>query len=317
MSLDPIIFETSTDNGFLYPFDKIDPNDFNAMWIEDIKNDKAFIHSIIKNDEAKTNKIYSYKYINGYHIFNHIPPERIHPGRENWEVEYSFNEDLFRSEHFQKNHDGLHILFGGCSNTEAVGSNIEHNWSYLLYKEISEKTQTSGFFSIAKGGYGWHQIFLNFKIYVQRYGAPDYYFVLHPNILRYYQWRTEEKRWRYIQRNREDMSAKEWLEDHHSVFPDWVAAMSMFTAYCDSVGTKLLWTTWDEIENKNIENSKFFENNFFKNYVLNQENIKLMRPNGKTSQEDSSFRDGHPGRIAQELWAKAFKDELIKKNWIF
>jgi hypothetical protein len=298
------------------PFDTIDPNKFNTMWIRDIDSPN-FVFSIIKRDETDTNKKYIYKNIDGYYIFNHIPPERIQEGKEDWEVTYSFNNELFRSDHFKKDHGGLHLLFGGCSNTEGVGSNIEDNWSYLLYKDISKHTKTSGFFSIAKGGYGWHQIFLNFKVYVEKYGAPDYYFVLHPNLLRYYEWQESEIRWKYVQRNEVEYSPINWRQEHHAVFPNWASAMSLFIAYCESVGTKLLWTTWDKEEHKNIANSNFFNSTYFEAYRFNKNTIEIVRPDGKLAKDDISFRDGHPGKIAQELWYKSFKDELIKKGLIF
>ena len=314
----PTVFSTTKNSiGGLMPFATIDPNVFNTMWIRDIKNAPNFVSSIIKNDESQTNKVYKYKNINDYHIFNNMPPERIHPGKEDWEVEYSFNNELFRCDHFTKEHDGLHILFGGCSNTEGVGSNIVDNWSYRLYSEISNQTKTSGFFSIAKGGYGWHQIFANFKVYVEKYGAPDYYFVLHPNILRFYEWQTDEPAWKYVQRNEVDTKPSQWKDEHHAVFPTWVHAMSLFIAYCESVGTKFLWTTWDMEESENIKNSGFFDSTFFETYKFDQSKIGMVRPDGKIAKDDISFRDGHPGRIAQELWCESFKNQLITKRLIF
>ena len=52
-------------------------------------------------------------------------------------VEYNLNEDYFRSDNFKKEHDGLHILFSGCSESEGVGANIEYAWTHILYKKIS------------------------------------------------------------------------------------------------------------------------------------------------------------------------------------
>lgn len=297
-------------------YNTINPNTFNTMWLKNM-DDQDCIDAMIKNDEVATNKKYIYKKINEYHIFNNIPPERIQPGKEDWEVEYSYNNELFRSDHFISQHDGLHILFGGCSNTEGVGSNIQDNWSYKLYKDISKENKTSGFFSIAKGGFGWHQIFLNFKIYVEKYGAPDYYFVLHPNILRYYLWQDESNRWQYIQRNVGDASEKELDLEYRNKFPDWATAMSMFIAYCESVGTKLLWSTWATEQNEDIKNSKFFESTFFEMQKVDRQWLSSARPDGDIKKDDINFRDGHPGRIAHELWHQSFKNEIVKKGWIF
>jgi len=303
------------------PFEIIDPNGFKTMWIVDPEENpkpntsSPFIYNIIKNDSE--NKVYSYEKVDGYHILNHIPPEKIHKGKEDWPVKYSFNNYLFRCDHFTKDHDGLHILFGGCSNTEGVGSNIEDNWSYLLYKDISSHVKTSGFFSIAKGGYGWQQIFSNFKVYVEKFGAPDYYFVLHPNLLRYYTWDHETNKWMYVQRNIGDMSNKELYEEHRLRFPDWATAMSLFIAYCESVGTKIIWTTWDKTESINIKKSGYFDSTFFETYSATAESIKSVRPNSELERDDINFRDGHPGKIQQILWFRSFKDQLIKRKEIF
>ena len=298
------------------PYDTIDPNRFNTMWIRNMQN-KNHIFNMIRNDENTTNKSYTYKNVDGYHIFNHIPPERIKPGKEDWEVEYAYNNELFRSDHFTKEHDGLHILFGGCSNTEGVGSNIEDNWSYTLYQEISKQHKTSGYFSVAKGGYGWHQIFLNFKVYVEKYGAPDYYFVLHPNMVRLYTWQEDAKQWKYVQRNEGDDTEKALDLEYRNKFPDWVTAMSLFIAYCESVGTKFLWTTWATEQNKTIRDSKFFESTFFETKKIDKLWMTQARPDGNIAKDDVNFRDGHAGRLYHELWHHDFKNELIKKGWIF
>lgn len=298
-------------------FDSVNPNKFNTMWIQNPENSTNFIHSIIRNDDSK-NKQYSYNNIDNYHILNHIPPEKIHEGKEDWAVEYRFNNELFRSDHFINDHEGLHVLFGGCSNTEGVGSNIEDNWSYLLYKSISEVTTTSGFFSIAKGGYGWHQIMLNFKVYVKKFGAPDYYFVLHPDIMRFYEWDNKKNNWRYSQKHVGDgLTKKEFESKHLDVFPNWISAMSLFVEYCESVGTKLVWTTWDKAESENIINSNYFDSTYFETYFGTADNIKKIRPDGKFDKDDLNFRDGHPGKVQQILWFNSFKDELIKRKEIF
>lgn len=298
------------------PYDTINPNSFNTMWLQNMDSEQ-FILSMIKNDELQTNKKYTYKKINDYHIFNNIPPERIQPGKEDWEVEYSYNNELFRSDHFTDKHDGLHILFGGCSNTEGVGSNIQDNWSYKLYKDISQYNKTSGFFSVAKGGYGWHQIFINFKVYVEKYGAPDYYFVLHPNMVRHYEWEEEARRWKYIQRNTGDASEKELYLEYRNKFPDWVTAMALFIAYCESVGTKFLWSTWATEQNENILRSNFFESTFFATPLFNRDLLLKARPDGLIKKDDIDFRDGHPGRIAHEIWYEGFKKELINRGLLF
>lgn len=54
-------------------------------------------------------------------------------------VRYYFNSLGFRSDEFIKNHNGKHILFAGCSETEGTGGNLESNWPYMVYSELCKK----------------------------------------------------------------------------------------------------------------------------------------------------------------------------------
>jgi hypothetical protein len=121
----------------------------------------------------------------------------------------------------------------------------------------------------------------------------------------------------YVQRNLGDMSNKELYEEHRLRFPDWATVMSLFIAYCESVGTKIVWTTWDKTESINIKKSGYFDSTFFETYSATAESIKSVRPNSELERDDINFRDGHPGKIQQILWFRSFKDQLIKRKEIF
>ena len=104
---------------------------------------------------------FNYRFVDGYHVLDKIEPERIHKDKQDWKVTYRYNSDWFRCDHFTKTHNGLHIVFSGCSNTEGVGNDIENTWSHMVYKELSKTYNLSGYFNIGKGGYGWHKIINN------------------------------------------------------------------------------------------------------------------------------------------------------------
>ena len=81
-------------------------------------------------------------------------------GDDNWFVNHSqaqwfnvpLNSDGFRSDEFSNNHDGLHIIFSGDSNTFGMGLEKEEIWSYLTYQEISKNVKTSGYFNLGSPG---------------------------------------------------------------------------------------------------------------------------------------------------------------------
>lgn len=261
---------------------------------------------------------YNHRIIDNYHVLDVTPIDHIKEKNKNRKVEYRYNSEWFRSDHFKKDHDGLHIVFSGCSNTEGIGANIENIWSHMLYSEIAKQQKVSGFFSLARAGSGIHPIMHNFTTYVNKFGAPDYLFMLLPNILRFSEYDTERNKWRYAQINpwgdKENLNAN--IEKHRAEFPVWVYTLKLFIEYCNSIGTKLIWSTWDAWEVPNIINSHKFDDTFFKIEDLT-EAIFLERYSDFAGREDAiEARDGHDGFITQYHWFTEFKTELIKRGII-
>lgn len=296
--------------------------DFDRLWANWFHSgDKAALIQTIKDKfDDRFNKKFNYRLEDTYHVLDHIPTESILEGND-WSVRYSYNSDFFRSDHFKKDHDGLHVVFSGCSNTEGVGADIEKNWSHLVYSELSKTNKLSGYFNLGKGGSGWHQVFHNFKVYVDKFGAPDFLFLNHPNILRNYTWTEEHTKWHYDQctpfyKSMSDSEKIENIRMHRESFPSWVIAMELFVAYCESIGTKLLWTTWHEVESENIMNLSIFSDTFFPTRTVAGEYLISERPDLKLERDDIRMRDGHPGALAQSQWAKAFIKEIKERDWI-
>lgn len=287
---------------------------------------------------------------NNYHLMDPIPPEHVDPQKKDWVVGYKYNSDWFRSEHFRKDHDGLHVLFAGCSNTEGVGSKIDNVWTKIVYDELSKEYSLSGFFSLGKGGYGWQKILSAVFKYCKEYGKPDLLLINHPNILRNYYWIESEGQWRYtqqfpyssersdqdkiIKQNRDsrgsgdpftelDLNPYPTLYEERQAFPIWATAWFAFVEFCKASDIKIVWTMWDDPEAVNVENSKLFEDTFFRISEANEEFIEKHRPDGKFKEGDMSARDGHPGYLTNLVWAEGFLktikdrgilDEVYKKS---
>jgi hypothetical protein len=233
-------------------------------------------------------------------------------------VTYRYNNDFFRCDNFIEKHDGKHILFGGCSETEGVGGNIEDAWSHMLYNKISKEEKVSGFFNLSKSGWGWNRIIVNSLIYFKKYGYPDVYFILLPNHERNFSYKNEsstlENLFTYDQKYPEPYfdyvdatqdnnrsSPKEYFENFIHFLINW----KTFYELCEAKNIKLIFSTWDELDGLNLQN--IFFNNFF---LLTRENerkfINGYAKNNKIKPEDLKKRDGHNGKIGHIFWAQEF-----------
>ena len=151
-------------------------------------------------------------------------------------------------------------------------------------------------------------------VYVDKYSAPDYLFLLHPNILRYFVWKEDGSGWEY---SSSGPAEEDLWQEHKKHFPTWVISFKLFLKYCESVGTKVLWSTWDVQENNNIERSLVFNNTFFRIEHLTNETIRNNNYYDLMQRDDAgNARDGHDGYIQQYYWFEMFKQEIEKRKII-
>ena len=259
-------------------------------------------------------------------VFSIIEPE-LHSGAvDDKSVFYQYNEDFFRSDSFKKVHDGKHILFSGCSETEGVGGNIENAWSHMLYNKISKEEKCSGFFNLAKSGWGWSRIIINALIYFKKYGYPDTYFILLPNHQRKFYYKEkfdnikEDTDWVYYQtypkhyeqkdNKIEKLSEpKEYLEDFVFFLINW----KTFLELCKSNNVKLIFSTWDPMDLDNLRPGPF--NEFFE--LKNNDLTTYLDKYYKThvvEKDDLRKRDGHCGKVIHAFWAEEFYQQYKKRG---
>jgi hypothetical protein len=271
----------------------------------------------IKSNFNDPYKKYNYKFIDNYHITDHVPNEFLESNREDWPIEYKFNQDFFRCDNFKGDHDGLHIVFSGCSNTEGIGSNIEDTWSHMLYSDISKSMKTSGYFNLAKGGSGTQTIVSGFMLYVKKYGIPDVLVVLHPNILRNYKWNSDRKVWNFDQEHpvgSDDPNFGRYRDLYLNQVLNWAFEWNLFLNYCKIIGTKVLWSTWDPEETKNIVTLDLFPDSFITLPPISKELIAKECPDGICPKNMTDARDGHPGKIFHKNVYNLFWNELVKRG---
>lgn len=243
-------------------------------------------------------------------------------------VEYNLNEDYFRSDNFKKEHDGLHILFSGCSESEGVGANIEYAWTHILYKKISENIECSGFFNLSRSGWGWSKIVTNALIYFQKYGYPDAYFILLPNHQRSHKFFKEGIKnddgviygnWQYQQEYlvkdyeaavkdysifRNEREEKEYKENFIKFLTSW----NLFVYICKINNVKLIFSTWDEIDAENLNNLNLFDTFIDMNIRKNLDTEYMLNYYNKypKTKYDIRKRDGHSGYLEHHFWADQF-----------
>lgn len=259
--------------------------------------------------------------------FTQMPGEILNDDEiDDGSIIYNYNSSGFRCDEFKKEHSGLHILFGGCSNTEGQGASLETVWSNILYKKISKDFSVDGFYSLARAGYGWQNIITSFLKYTKDNGYPDYFFVLMPNLSRVLEWDSSNNLWEdrqlylksFFHWDRDNNSYNNILTEkqHREVFVNFSRSWKLFERFCESVGTKLIWSSWNYMENDNFINANIFPGFF----PLDEKEFDIfflkVRPDAKLkNKHDLLRRDNHYGIVWHEWWAEEFYNQIdIGKN---
>ena len=187
------------------------------------------------NNENDSSRIVS-------HAFTNVFPKILaHPFLHNKNIR--LNSDGYRSDEFTKTHEGLHILFSGCSNTYGDGLEEHEIWAKQLYDKIKMKENLSGFFNIATPGQGITYIVFHIFKYIDNFGKPDVIFINLPVPRRFVSHDNENNRYVYT-------NYFEPTEDNLSL---WFTIpfieyqyLYMLEQYCKSLGTTLIYGTWDQ-----------------------------------------------------------------------
>ena len=244
-------------------------------------------------------------------------------------IRYSYNSFGFRSDEFTSVHNGDHVLFAGCSATEGVGGSLESCWSYMTYSHLLKNSKLSGFFNVARHGWGYDIIISNIMSYINNYGKPDKIFILFPNIGRFYKWKEQNKDVEIFQyygsmpNSAEDIEPEStWkrkitTEEQRSNFIVFTMLIKLFEDYCATNNIQLAWSTWDDEDAVNYKNAKIFKN-FIEMpdpEVFIKSNIDFFLKNIEPRDDWERKRDGHLGYLYHYLWSKGFLGLIDTKQY--
>jgi hypothetical protein len=237
-------------------------------------------------------------------------------------VRYYFNSLGYRSDEFTKDHDGEHILFSGCSETEGQGGNLESLWSYMVYKKLSETKKISGFFNLSRGGWGHDLIIANIIQYINTYGKPNKIYVLFPNLSRDFVWqglRDEEEFYDHRAQSPYyflktvtfadgTVKPKQSLKEQREQIIKFINLVKLFEEYCISNNIELIWSTYSIPDGENYKNL-----NVFKNFIQMSDAYEILSKYKDLIDDEVHNRknllwkrDGHSGYLHHYWWSQRF-----------
>ena len=237
-------------------------------------------------------------------------------------VRYYFNSLGYRSDEFTEFHDGEHILFAGCSETEGWGGNLDSCWSHMVYKKLSETKKISGFFNLSRAGWGHDVIIANIIEYIKTYGKPSKIYILFPNFSRSFNWSgwdNEQEIYEYIVKTNYyspndvvlpsgKLVERQGLKEQRESIVKFINLVKLFEEYCISNNIKLMWSTYVPEDEENYNNLKVFKNfikmSDTKESILNSDHILSKAKNKEKNLLIK--RDGHSGYFYHYWWSQRF-----------
>lgn len=233
---------------------------------------------------------------------------------------YLFNSTGLRCDEFTKTHNGLHVLFAGCSVTSGEGLFLEDSWSYKVYAEISKNKKTSGYFNIAFPGASYMDILNQIFVYVSIYGMPDIIFINFPEIQREYPYMSTKSLFTKIDQTT--------MDDPKTILNTDRINLLIYNYYqalvqiCKKTNSKLYSFSWDSMPHGktfffNFDPREHFDNFYRIDFDKMQNYLFEFEQNNKNHQLKDFFLFGfdeeHPGIAMHDFYYK-FIYEIYQKD---
>ena len=245
----------------------------------------------------------------------------------------SCNSSGFRSDEFKSDHEGKHIVFGGCSETFGEGGPLEDCWAHKAYTAISDNIETSGYFNIGFPGKGYQDIVNLALQYFDTYGDPDCVILAFPSLLRKITWVDTQdlnlesdfdpdsfQSGYYILMPQKVKSVdgdtsgiyriagnglylnKEFTpSDMKTEYASFYITIKLFERICESRGINFLWTLLDMSDKEVAKRiTDDFSDTFVAALALDSETLQFIAENPGYTFEKS---DGHRGTADHTIWS--------------
>jgi len=238
-------------------------------------------------------------------------------------ISYRINSSDFRCDELVTDHDGLHVLFTGCSETFGTGIQAEDSWARLVYDRLSKDVKLSGYFNIAKEGSGYDIILSDLSKYIIHSGVPDYIFMLMPTTHRLHQWVPDSDSWSdlgvanhpiYVNRkepvliNKESTLQNFDIRLYSSNLFNIYVEMKILETLFNKLGTKLIWSTWSKEDAIAIERFSHFTN-----YISLTNDLEDLLYKDSQTFLSTRGRDGvHSGKWVHNYWYEKFYNKLLE-----
>jgi hypothetical protein len=267
--------------------------------------------SKVNSDLEQSIKIDEDDYMVKFRLYDH---EVISDGPY---FDYKINLDGFRTKHFEKlSGENLNILFSGCSFTHGAGLPSDYAWPAKVIKMISKVSNKNvEHRNIALGGSNVFQICKNLRIYIEKYGKPDYLFVLFPGFERTIKYQDQNNSRSFIkvtitqphhENYKKNNGVKHFMESYvieESILfaTDYIHNLEFV---CRALGIDLIWSTWSE------DYKKMSEELGFNNYIdVPSRESYTIEENTENDPYWYMARDrNHPGIGYHKLIADRFFD---------
>lgn len=223
--------------------------------------------------------------------------------KSNFVSEKEINKDGYRCDNFIKNHEGLHILFSGCSVSFGYGLTLEETWTKKVFNSINNIKKCSGYFNLSIPGSSLlNQITDIFK-YCRNYGNPEYILFSIPDLKRFYYYHHEKNKIGNAFYNQENDKNYRIIEVLYYQY------YYMLDQYCRSNNINLISFTWSNLQ---IDEGVFDRVNitsFNTFYILNKEKMEKYILKYCENNKNDFFalvaRDNrHFGTAYHDFWAK-------------
>lgn len=178
-------------------------------------------------------------------------------------VEYKLNNFAHRSDDFSKlDSNKTNILFAGCSNTFGHSLPEKYVWTKKLYDSL-QFTNKGPFNSIGIPGAGIERVVSNIFKYCNKFGNPDYIFIIHADLTREVKYISEQNKFEnQIHLNYKSQTLDSDVDFGFYLVYKFQLLYRLLEIYCKSHNIKLLSSSWDST-NVGIS-SELFPDTFIK-----------------------------------------------------